>query len=148
MDTQIQRYLIDLHTKNNTLRKQAFDALMKLTEIKVDWAGEAFDVLALKLDSSNSFQRSIGMMLLSNLTKSGIESKLAKIIERYLSRLDDEKFITARQSIQACYKAAVYCDSISKQVVDRFQFVFRQQASYYPCKPDSKRHSNKSLQNI
>lgn len=78
MDTQIQRYLIDLHAINNTVRKQAFDALMKLTESKVDWADEAFDVLAPKLYSSNSFQRSIGIMLLSNLAKSGIEHKLQK----------------------------------------------------------------------
>lgn len=92
---------------------------MKLSESKVDWAAKAFDILASKLHSSNSFQRSIGMMMLSNLAKSGIENELAEIIEQYLSCLDDEKFITARQSIQACFKAAIYCSSIRKQVVGR-----------------------------
>lgn len=124
MDTQIQRYFEDLNAKNNTIRKQAFDALMTLSEAKVSWADEAFDILAPKLDCTNSFQRSIGMILLSNLAKSGIENKLSEIIERYLSHLDDEKFITARQSIQACYKAALCCDSIRKQVVNRLFSLF------------------------
>ena len=118
MSDEILKYLNELSLKDNTTRKQAFDELLKLTESEVDWADEAFDMLAPKLKSPNSFQRSIAMMLLSNLSKSNIENRLSDIMPAYLAILDDKKFITSRQSIQACYKAAICCDSIRKQIVD------------------------------
>lgn len=119
MNAEILKYLNELSLKDNTTRKQAFDELLKLTESKVDWADEAFNVLAPKLESPNSFQRSIAMMLLSNLAKSGIENRMADILPAYLARLDDEKFITARQSIQACYKAAICCYSKRDEIINR-----------------------------
>lgn len=118
MNDEILKNLNELSLKDNTTRKQAFDELLKLADSEVDWANEAFDILAPKLKSPNSFQRSIAMMLLSNLAKSGIENRLSDILPTYLACLDDEKFITSRQSIQACYKVAVCCNSIRKQIVD------------------------------
>jgi uncharacterized membrane-anchored protein YjiN (DUF445 family) len=67
---------------------------------------EAWEHLVEKLYSENSFQRSIGIMLLCNLAKSDSEDRLKTVLERLLSHTKDEKFITSRQCIQHIWKAA------------------------------------------
>ncbi len=59
-----------------------------------------WDELEKKLDSSNSYQRSLGLMLIAENVKWDNDGKFSKTIDNYLSCCVDEKFITARQAIQ------------------------------------------------
>jgi hypothetical protein len=60
-----------------------------------------WDKLAEKLDSDNSYQRSLGIMLLAENVRWDTEGKFAGVIDKFLVCCTDEKFITARQTIQA-----------------------------------------------
>ena len=53
-----------------------------------------------KLTSDNSYQRSLGVMLIAENIRWDSERKFAKIIGKYMACCNDEKFITARQTIQ------------------------------------------------
>ncbi len=60
-----------------------------------------WDVLDGKLTNANSYQRSIGCMLLAVNARHDAEGRMEKTLPRYLSLLTDSKPITVRQCAQA-----------------------------------------------
>lgn len=60
-----------------------------------------FGVFTAKLKSENSYQRSIGLMLMAANAKWDAQNQLDALLEDYLAGFDDEKPITVRQCIQA-----------------------------------------------
>lgn len=94
-------YLVDLlDEKNNEIRYTAFLALKERSKISSD-VYAYFDVFTNKLINSNSYQRSLGTMLIAENVKWDNENKFESILPYYLINCDDEKFITARQTIQS-----------------------------------------------
>ena len=104
---RIDKLFEDLESKDNKIRFEAFQELIRLTENKVNWIYDKWFVLLDKLSSNNSFQRSIGLMLIANLAKSDQENRVGAILADYLNSFDDEKFITSRQCIQNVWKIAI-----------------------------------------
>jgi hypothetical protein len=100
LSKQDTAFLVDtLAEKDDVLRYNAFLLLQArsclTSEVYAYW-----DVLEGKLGSSNSYQRSLGLMLLAQNVRWDKEGKFAGVIESYLNCCMDEKFITARQTIQ------------------------------------------------
>ncbi len=60
-----------------------------------------WDVFREKLKSDNSYQRSIGMMLIAENARWDAENRLDGMLGDYFALFSDEKPITIRQSIQA-----------------------------------------------
>lgn len=56
------------------------------------------------IDEDNSYQRSLGLMLISENIKWDKEDKFRMVCNKYLQHCDDEKFITACQCIQGLNK--------------------------------------------
>lgn len=108
---KIDGLFVDLDSKDNRIRYEAFRILLETTENKVIWVYDKWYDLEKKLYSDNSYQRSIGLMLLANLCRSDTESRFDKIIDRYIEMFEDEKFITSRQCIQNAWKIAAAKDS-------------------------------------
>lgn len=77
MDKKINALVEDLASTNDEIRMNALQSLLKVTESKVNWVYEVWDLLLGKLDHENSYQRSIGVMLLCNLAKSDSENRIA-----------------------------------------------------------------------
>ena len=67
-----------------------------------------WDVFQSKLTSENSYQRSIGLMLIAENAKWDMENKLDTAMDAFLVHLNDEKPITVRQCIQALCKIIPY----------------------------------------
>ena len=92
-----------LSEKDDKIRYQAFLTLQERSgsseEVYPYW-----ETLAEKLNSENSYQRSIGIMLLAENMKWDREDRFSAIAEQYLSHCSDEKFITSRQTIQSVGK--------------------------------------------
>lgn len=78
-----------------------------------------WDALVNRLDNENSYQRSLGAMLLAENARWDSEGRFSAILERYLVLCDDEKFVTARQSIQALLKVLPCQPQICTAVVDK-----------------------------
>ncbi len=95
----IQFLVGTLSEKDDKLRYNAFLLLQAHSREKPSVYGY-WDVLEQKLDSDNSYQRSLGVMLISENVRWDKEGKFSKIIGKFMARCNDEKFITARQTIQ------------------------------------------------
>lgn len=96
-------YLVGLlNEKNNDIRYAAFLTLQKRSIANSD-VYPFWDTLAQKLDHENSYQRSIGVMLLAENIRWDTENKLGTVLKKYMARFRDEKFITARQAIQSLH---------------------------------------------
>ncbi len=106
MNKDIQKHIEKLGSVDDKIRLNALQTLLKLTEVRVDWVYEAWDHLFEKLEDANSYQRSIGILMLCNLAKSDTEDRLKSGLDRLLVHTRDEKFITSRQCIQNIWKAA------------------------------------------
>ena len=118
MNEEILELLRDLDSVDGNMRKPAFDRLIAITDEPVDWLEDVFEALKTKLYSKNAFQRSIGVMLLSNMAKSDKSDRLALCADRCFELLSDEKFMTARLTAQAVWKIAIARPSLRAKTVD------------------------------
>ena len=71
-----------------------------------------------RLNSDHSYQRSIGALLLSENARWASTEQFSAVISAYLVLCDDEKFITARQSLQALARALPWQPQICPQVAE------------------------------
>jgi len=104
--TEDIRQLVEwLNLKDDNVRYQAL-LLLQNRSLFFDDVFPYWDILRNKLKSDNSYQRSIGLMLISENVRWDTENKTEDTIDEYLSLLNDEKPITVRQCIQALGKIA------------------------------------------
>ncbi len=92
-----------LKEKNDKIRYPAF-LILQNRSIFSDDVYSYWDVFNEMLKSENSYQRSIGAMLLADNARWDSESKINNSISNYLMLLNDVKPITIRQCIQALNK--------------------------------------------
>ncbi|MTI47904.1 MAG: hypothetical protein FH761_08690 [Firmicutes bacterium] len=117
MNENVEELLREINSKDNNIRLNALNQLIKITDNVVDWFDDTYLELAKKLNSNNSYQRSIGILLLCNLAKSDNNNKIADILNDILAHTFDEKFITSRQCIQNIWKIAILDRKYEKQIV-------------------------------
>jgi len=96
-----------LESKDGKIRYNALNELIDITDQPVEWVYDKWYELENKLSSDNSYQRSIGLMLLANLSKSDTDNRIGGIITKITGFFEDEKFITSRQCIQFVWKIAL-----------------------------------------
>jgi hypothetical protein len=94
-----------LNLKDDNVRYQAF-LLLQNRSLFCDDVYSYWDVFRSKLRSNNSYQRSLGLMLLAVNVKWDVGNKMEDTIDEILMLLNDEKPITMRQCIQALGKIA------------------------------------------
>lgn len=77
-----------------------------------------WEIFCEKLRSTNSYHRSIGVMLIAANVKWDRENKIDTTINDYLRILDDEKLITVRQCIQSLCKLITYKTNLHNKVAN------------------------------
>ncbi|SFH00392.1 hypothetical protein SAMN05660649_03492 [Desulfotomaculum arcticum] len=109
-----------LGEKDDTIRYSSFLLLQERSREHND-VYPYWDVFLNKLHSSNSYQRSIGLMLMAENAKWDKEGRFDEAIDFLLSFCDDEKPITVRQCIQSLCKVVPYkrhlCAKIAHKLV-------------------------------
>jgi hypothetical protein len=140
MNKNIQIYIEELGSTDDKIRLDALQNLLQITESKVDWVYEVWDLLLEKLEHENSYQRSIGIMMLCNLAKSDVENRIADSLDRLLVHTKDEKFITSRQCIQNIWKTA------AKNKFNREKVLKHLEKRFMECADE--KHSNLLRQDI
>ncbi len=96
-----------LTEKSDKLRYHSLQLLQHRSE-EYDDVYPFWDVFCQKLRSTNSYQRSIGVMLIAANVKWDRENKIDTTINDYLRVLNDERPITVRQCIQSLGKIVTY----------------------------------------
>ena len=104
---ELEKLVALLGEKDDKLRYPALLLLQSRSE-RFDDVYPYFDVLADKLTSENSYQRSIGFMLTAQNARWDTQLKLDAVLDDYLSGVDDKKPITARQCIQSLENVVPY----------------------------------------
>lgn len=94
-----------LALKDDNSRYQAF-LLLQSRSLLLDDVYPHWETFGSKLKSGNSYQRSIGLMLIAENAKWDAENRIGGIIDECLTLLNDEKPITVRQCIQSLGKIA------------------------------------------
>jgi hypothetical protein len=126
MNKTIKTYIENLATTDDKIRLEALQTLLGVTESKVDWIYEVWDLLLEKLDHENSYQRSIAVMLLCNLAKSDVDNRLKTTLDRLCAHTKDEKFITSRQCLQNLWKVAAANKRNREKVLKHLDRRFRE----------------------
>ncbi|MCR1974772.1 hypothetical protein NSA52_11635 [Clostridium sporogenes] len=117
LNTKDIEYLINLlNEKNNEVRYTAFLLLQSRSQMFSD-VYKYWKDFCQKLSNSNSYQRSIGIMLIAENNRWDDQNKFEDIIDIYLSHCEDEKFITAGQTIQSINKWIMYKKGLLSLVV-------------------------------
>ena len=134
MSADVKTLIEMLSLKDDIARYSAFQEMMKITEEKVDWFDQYKRVFVEKLSDENSYQRSIGIMLLCNLAKNDKNHEFKEIMDLLMPLIDDEKFITKRQFLQNIWKVAI----VDKEYEDRI--TIRLEKEFKDC--TTKKHYN------
>lgn len=106
-----------LKEKDDIVRYAAF-LLLQLLSVNSSRVYRHWDTFIKMIHDDNSYQRSLGLMLISENVRWDREDKFGAILNEYLKHCDDEKFITARQCIQGLNIILQYRAKYKKEIVD------------------------------
>jgi hypothetical protein len=107
MDKTIRTHLDNIRSEDGETQFKAYDYLMKVTEKPVDWAYEAWDEIVDGLTHKDNHVRAIMGQLLSGLAKSDPKGRMFKDFDKLLHVTKDERFVTARHTLQNLWKVGV-----------------------------------------
>lgn len=111
-----------LSEKDDKIRYQALLLLQHRSEYNND-VYNLWNIFYEKLKDKNSYQRSIGLMLIAENAKWDKDNKLDNIIDDYLFVLNDEKPITVRQCIQALSKIVPYKRQLHQKMANELMSI-------------------------
>lgn len=112
------RMLVErLREKNHQIRYQSLLLLQERSRLTGDVYPYWYSFCQ-RLEDRNSFQRNIGILLLSENVKWDAEMRFDSVVDQLLARCRDEKFITCRQAIQSISKWLSYRPDLSGRVRD------------------------------
>ena len=119
MDAKTRTTFETLHTGDAEAQYAAFDALVKATDEPVHWAYEVWDELVADLRHKDPHWRARATQLLCGLAKSDPKGRMLKDFDAVMAVTRDEKFVTARHTLQAAWKVGLAGKKQQKLVVDR-----------------------------
>ncbi|MFY0581815.1 hypothetical protein ACN28S_52840 [Cystobacter fuscus] len=125
MDQTTRGHFTQLHSTDAESRAASFMHLLELTQQPVEWAYEVWDELLKLLREGDNHQRAIGAQLLSGLAKSDPQQRMLKDLDQLMAVTRDERFVTARHSLQALWRVGTASQALQKEVVDRLSQRFR-----------------------
>jgi len=117
MDSKTRKHVDNLRSEDRDVQNQAFSYILKETEKPVDWAYEVWDQLVEGLRHKDNHVRAISAQVLANLAKSDPKDRMQKDFPALMVVTRDEKFVTARHTLQSIWKVGIE-KKMQKTVVD------------------------------
>jgi hypothetical protein len=117
MDGKTRKHIDHLRSEDRDLQNQAFSYILRETEMPVDWAYEIWDELVAGLRHKDNHVRAISAQVLANLAKSDPKNRMRKDFPALMAVTGDEKFVTARHTLQSIWKVGRE-KKMQKTVVD------------------------------
>lgn len=78
-----------------------------------------WDEFTAKFTSPNSYQRSLGLMLIAENVRWDSEHRFDSIVDAYLGFCDDEKPVTVRQCVQSLNKIIAYTPHLNSRITEK-----------------------------
>jgi hypothetical protein len=124
MNDTMKNYFDNLQSENKDLQYDAFNQIMAATNEKVDWAYEVWDQLKEQLTDANNHTRSRAAQFLCGLAKSDQEKRMLKDFPAIWEVTYNNKFVTARHTLQSIWKVGVagteQKEMVLKRLADRY----------------------------
>ena len=133
MDKITRTNFENLTSEDGDVRYVAFENLLKATDKPVDWAYDVWDALLQDTHHKNNHVRAIATQMLCNLAKSDPKNRMLKDFDAVLAVTHDERFVTARHTLQALWKVGTVGPKQQKLVVDRLAGRFQDCAKEKNC---------------
>jgi hypothetical protein len=111
-----------LSEKDDKIRYQAF-LLLQNRSLFYDDVYPFWEKFVEKLKSENSYQRSIGLMLIAENARWDKLNKFDDIKDKYFAILNDEKPITIRQCIQSFSKIIPYKNHLQMEIANKIMAI-------------------------
>jgi hypothetical protein len=123
LDGEDIRQLVDwLAEKDDQIRYASFLLLQHRSQTHPD-VYPFWETFKQKLSSPNSYQRSLGLMLIAENVRWDHTGQFGDIVDLYLTFVDDEKPITVRQCIQSLSKIVPYKPHLLNRITDKLTAV-------------------------
>src|SRR3954454_4023585 len=119
MDNQIKLAFEKSKSGDKDERYEAYQNILNVTDQQVDWAYEVWNQLIEDLTHKDNHQRSRAAQYLANLAKSDPEMRIMKDFPKLWEVTKDEKFVTARHSLQSIWKVGI-AGTVQKEMVMEF----------------------------
>ena len=132
MDPQTKLHLDNIRSQDRDLQNKAYSYILGATEKQVDWAYEAWDDLVRDLKHKDNHVRAIAAQVLVNLAKSDPENRMRKDFPALLNVTKDERFVTARHTLQSLWKIGIETN-MRKAVVEGLAERFKNCAAEKNC---------------
>jgi hypothetical protein len=117
---ELQNLVESLFQKNNKIALNSLLTLYYRSEYFSD-VYDYFNRFVELINSENSYQRSRGIFLISINTKWDNDNKFDKIVNEFLSHIEDEKPITARQCIKSIENILPYKNNLKDIILKKLQ---------------------------
>ncbi|MRH41554.1 hypothetical protein GH741_02560 [Aquibacillus halophilus] len=125
MDSKMESEFEKSKSGDKDERYEAYQNILNVTNQKVDWAYEIWDQLLEDLSHKDNHQRSRAAQYLANLAKSDPEMRIIKDFPKLWEVTYDEKFVTARHSLQSIWKVGIsgtpQKEMVMEYMVERFK---------------------------
>jgi hypothetical protein len=118
MDEKTRISLNNLQSEDKDLQYAAFIYILEVTEKPVDWAYAVWDALLARLSDKDNHQRAIAAQILANLASSDPQNRMLRDFAALLAVTRDERFVTARHTLQSIWKVGRAGKVQQKLVVD------------------------------
>lgn len=126
MDKTIRTHLDNIRSEDGQVQNKAYMFLMQKTEKPVEWAYETWDELIEGLTHKDNHVRAICAQLLGNLGKSDPKGRMFKDFDKLLNVTRDEKFVTARHTMQNIWKVGLGGKNAQQLVVKGLEKRFKE----------------------
>ena len=123
----------NLYAQDGDVRYAAMNYILNATEQPVDWAYEVWDDLLGHLQDKNNHVRAIAAQVLANLAKSDPAGRMLHDFAALLNGTRDERFVTARHTLQALWKIGAVGPPQQQVVVDGLAGRFNDCAAEKNC---------------
>jgi len=126
MDPTIRSKMDAIFTGDGETQFKAYDYLMKASEKPVSWAYDVWDEVVGGLTHKDNHVRAICGQLLGNLGKSDPKGRMFKDFDKLLNVTKDERFVTARHTMQNIWKVGLAGKKAQGLVVDGLEKRFKE----------------------
>lgn len=125
MDAQTQQYFRDLESNKKDVQYEAYKNILSEMRKEVDWAYEMWDQLLENLNDPDNHTRSRAAQFLAHLAISDPENRFLHDFPEVWKVTYDEKFVTARHSLQTIWRIGLageeQLDMVVAHLKDRYK---------------------------
>lgn len=124
MSDRVRQLLADRDSGDSDRAYAALNELFALADQPVDWAYDVWDQLVADLRHANNHKRSFSAQLLARLASSDPEGRIFRDFPALAAVMRDEKFVTARHTLQAIWRVGLAGPDRETLVLDALEARF------------------------